>query len=140
MRKKKLRMVSSLDYLKNRRELVPLEPIQALWLKKRSKTKKQFCVSCHVDKRIYSLIFTDIPQLPNFGGKLNQSSSELLISYLTAPYLRIPLVLNFFATSEHIHALSQTKLQEVLDAIMFEPGAWHPPKEKKAPASITICR
>jgi hypothetical protein len=53
-------------------------------------------------------------------------------------YLRIPLVLNFFACSEHIHSLSQLKLQNVLDAIMFEPGAWHPPKEKKIPANILI--
>lgn len=59
--------------------------------------------------------------------------------YLTTrTYLRIPLVLNFFACSEHIHALSQITLQNVLDAIMFEPGAWHPPKEKKIPASILI--
>ena len=121
--------------------------------------------------------------MPTFNGKLSQSASELLISYLTAPYpslyflfsppsctpspsllspfpslppiffcfffvlvfvltvttyLRIPLVLNFFACSEHIHALSQVKLQNVLDAIMFEPGAWHPPKDKKIPACILV--
>jgi hypothetical protein len=47
-------------------------------------------------------------------------------------------VLNFFAFSEHIHSLSQLKLHNVLDAIMFEPAAWHTPKEKKIPANILI--
>jgi len=48
--------------------------------------------------------------LPTWG-KLTQSASELLISYLTAPYLRVPLVLDLFARPEHIHALSVSELQ-----------------------------
>jgi hypothetical protein len=54
--------------------------------------------------------------------------------------LRIPLVINFFATAEHIHALSSPQLQNVVDAVMFEPGAWHPPKDKVMPIDIIMRR
>jgi len=37
-----------------------------------------------------------VKDLPNFGGRLKASLSELLITYLTARYVRIPLVLSFF--------------------------------------------
>jgi hypothetical protein len=30
--------------------------------------------------------------LPTFGGRLSARQAELLLSYLTVPYLRIPLV------------------------------------------------
>ena len=36
-------------------------------------------------------------RLPTFNGKLSKRESELLLSYLTVPYLRIPLVLSFFS-------------------------------------------
>jgi len=39
-----------------------------------------------------------IPELYDFDKHVGQRDSELLLSYLTAPYLRIPLVLSFFAT------------------------------------------
>ena len=35
--------------------------------------------------------------LPDFDGALSQRDSELLLSYLTVPYLRLPLVVSFFA-------------------------------------------
>jgi hypothetical protein len=50
-------------------------------------------------------VFQDVlhvKELPTFGGKLGPQAVELLATYLTAPYLRIPLVLNFFATPEHL--------------------------------------
>lgn len=59
--------------------------------------------------------------------KLSQSNVELLVSYLTAPYLRIPLVLHFFASPENINALGLPILQDVLDGVLFEPGLWQPP-------------
>jgi len=52
-----------------------------------------------------------IRTLPSFGGRLSQSAVELLVSYLTAPYIRIPLILNFFATPEHINALGVKEIQ-----------------------------
>lgn len=38
-----------------------------------------------------------IRHLPDFEGRLGAQSVELLLSYLTAQYLRIPLVMRFFA-------------------------------------------
>ena len=48
--------------------------------------------------------------------------SELLISYLTVPYLRIPLVLSLFATEDRLHSLRSPELQALLDSVLFEPG------------------
>lgn len=49
------------------------------------------------------------PSLPDFGDKfgqvLNQRDSELLLSYLTVPYMRLPLLLSFFSTDDRIHKL-----------------------------------
>lgn len=42
-----------------------------------------------------------------FPGKLGPQAVELLATYLTAPYLRIPLILNFFATPEHLQVLKK---------------------------------
>lgn len=51
--------------------------------------------------------------LPSFddehGPVLGQRDSELLISYLTVPYLRIPLVLSFFASHDRVHKLASAK-------------------------------
>ena len=41
-------------------------------------------------------------ELPKFGGRLGARDSELLLSYLTVPYLRIPLVVSFFATDDRV--------------------------------------
>ena len=68
-------------------------------------------------------------ELPDFGQldvassrALGQHDSELLLSYLTVPYLRIPLVVSFFASDDRIHSLQVAKLQKLLDATLFEPG------------------
>ena len=53
---------------------------------------------------------------------LGQRDSELLLSFLTVPYLRLPLVLNFFATDDRVHKLSLPKLRDILDSVVFEPG------------------
>ena len=55
-------------------------------------------------------------------AQLGQRDSELLISFLTVPYLRLPLVLNFFATDDRVHKLALPKLRDILDSVMFEPG------------------
>ena len=64
--------------------------------------------------------------LPDFGGAFGQRDSELLLSYLTVPYIRIPLVLNFFATDDRVHALRVGSLQEILDSVLFEPAKFVP--------------
>ena len=50
--------------------------------------------------------------LPHFNKKLSLRDSELLISYLTVPYLRIPLLMRFFASPERLSSLSDPLLQE----------------------------
>jgi len=74
--------------------------------------------------------------LPNFNKKLSARDSELLISYLTVPYLRIPLLLRFFSTPERIGALADPFLQEVLDAAMFEPSLWQHKLKKMCPPEV----
>ena len=53
---------------------------------------------------------------------LGQRDSELLLSFLTVPYLRLPLVLNFFATEDRVHKLALPKMRDILDSVLFEPG------------------
>jgi len=65
-----------------------------------------------------------IQKMPDFGGRLKARDSELLLQYLTVPYLRIPLVLQFFSDPVRIAALHSIQLQGVLDGCLFEPGAW----------------
>lgn len=65
-----------------------------------------------------------IRDLPDFDGTLGAKDCELMLQYLTAPYLRIPLLLNFFASETRLKTLRNRDLQEVLDAALFEPGAW----------------
>ena len=60
--------------------------------------------------------------LPTFDDSLTASDSELLLSFLPEPYLRIPLVLSFFATEDRIHSLKQPQLRGILDAVLWEPG------------------
>ena len=54
---------------------------------------------------------------------MNQRDSELLLTYLTAPYIRIPLVLNFFTKPGRIR-VGILEIQAVIDACLFEPGLW----------------
>ena len=39
-------------------------------------------------------------------------------------YLRVPLVLSFFATEDRIHKLQSAKLRGILDSVLFEPGRY----------------
>lgn len=82
-----------------------------------------------------------IPTLPafadddgSFSVALGQRDSEMLLSYLTVPYIRIPLVLSFFATEDRIHALQSRQLQNVLESVLFEPGAFQ--KSADAPKNL----
>ena len=55
--------------------------------------------------------------------------SELLFSFLTVPYVRIPLVLNFFAGRDRVTYLFNEELQKLLRAVLFETGAWVPEQQ-----------
>jgi hypothetical protein len=58
------------------------------------------------------------------GSVLSQRDSELLLSFLTVPYLRLPLVLTFFASDDRVHKLQSSKLKGILDSVLFEPGKY----------------
>eukprot|EP00756_Hemistasia_phaeocysticola_P020667 Hpha_TRINITY_DN15730_c3_g3::TRINITY_DN15730_c3_g3_i3::g.38070::m.38070 len=60
--------------------------------------------------------------IPTFGGALSDSAAEALLSALTVPYLRIPLVLRFFAADDHVAALREPVLRHLLEGVLFEPG------------------
>ena len=65
-------------------------------------------------------------ELPNFGNVLKPSDSGRFLSFLTAPYIRIPLVLDFFANGDptRLTALRSRSLHMIVDAALFEPGRW----------------
>lgn len=67
-------------------------------------------------------------ELPTFGNVLTPSDSERFITFLTAPYIRIPLILDFFANGDpsRLSALKTKSLQLIVDAALFEPGRWKP--------------
>ncbi|AIO00701.1 hypothetical protein LPMP_311130 [Leishmania panamensis] len=65
--------------------------------------------------------------LPTFAGTMNVEESEVLLSCLTAPYVRIPLVLDFFASQDRHTYLFVYEVQEVLRAVLFEPAAYASP-------------
>jgi hypothetical protein len=73
--------------------------------------------------------------LPDFDGTLGARDCELLLQYLSAPYLRIPLILNFFSVELRLKSLRTRSIQEVLDAALFEPGQW---KEEDTLACPTV--
>jgi hypothetical protein len=59
-----------------------------------------------VDRRIDTeddVLF--VPNLPDFGDRLRARDCEVLLQYLTVPYMRIPLVLQFFADPVKMQAL-----------------------------------
>ena len=58
--------------------------------------------------------------LPLFDGKLSSEDSEILLTSLTTPYIRIPLVLRFFATG-NVSRLFNLQLRQLIHAVLFEP-------------------
>lgn len=50
------------------------------------------------------------------------ADSEILLSYLNVPYLRLPLLLQFFAREDRVQYLQSIAAQTLLDAATFEPG------------------
>ena len=65
-----------------------------------------------------------VKNLPDFDETMGASDCELMLQYLTAPYIRVPLLLNFFSNEKRLKSLRLVELQEVVDAALFEPGRW----------------
>ena len=70
-----------------------------------------------------------LQSVPCFGGSLKASESELLLTYLVAPYVRIPLVLNFFSDKQRMTLLQAPQLQAL--------PSWQ--KVRLNPASTDLC-
>eukprot|EP01060_Flectonema_neradi_P029194 TRINITY_DN3976_c6_g1_i2.p1 TRINITY_DN3976_c6_g1~~TRINITY_DN3976_c6_g1_i2.p1 ORF type:complete len:3023 (+),score=543.42 TRINITY_DN3976_c6_g1_i2:1734-10802(+) len=77
-----------------------------------------------------------ITKLPDFDNALKPAEAELLLSVLTTPFLRIPLVLGFFAERERLHCLTEPTVQAVVDAALFEPSAFQYALEQCPPEFI----
>ncbi len=77
-----------------------------------------------------------VKNLPSFGDNLGQADCELFLSYLTVPYLRIPLVLALFSTEDRVHSLKSEDLQVAVDAVIFEPGAYLSSSVKEVPKEV----
>jgi Ca2+-binding EF-hand superfamily protein len=66
------------------------------------------------------VLFLD--KVPEMDSRLTGRDIELLLTFLTEPYLRIPLLLHFFADEGRMYALANDQLQAMVDACIFEPG------------------
>jgi ankyrin repeat protein/thiol-disulfide isomerase/thioredoxin len=64
--------------------------------------------------------------LPDFDGALSQRDAELFLSYLTVPYLRIPLLLDFFSKDYRMYALRSCKLRRCLECALSECARFLP--------------
>mmetsp|Transcript_31924 Transcript_31924/g.48481 ORF Transcript_31924/g.48481 Transcript_31924/m.48481 type:complete len:528 (-) Transcript_31924:4760-6343(-) len=67
-------------------------------------------------------------ELPTFGNVLKPADAERFLSFMTVPYIRIPLIMDFFANGDpaRLMALKTKSLQLIVDAALFEPGLWKP--------------
>jgi hypothetical protein len=74
------------------------------------------------------VLHLETKELPTFGNILTPSDAERFIQFLTVPYIRIPLILDFFANGDptRLSALKTKSLQLIVDAALFEPGRWKP--------------
>ena len=76
--------------------------------------------------------------LPSFDDTLRPPDAELLLSALTVPYLRIPLVVSFFATEERVHSLRSASLRRILESVVFEPGRFQKEGEDRVPTEVPV--
>ncbi|KAG6968861.1 hypothetical protein JG688_00005595 [Phytophthora aleatoria] len=65
-----------------------------------------------------------LTDLPAYNGTLSAEESEYLMSYLTVPYTRIPLVVSFFSSRDRVTYLFNPMLQQLFRAVLFEGGDW----------------
>ena len=75
-------------------------------------------------------------QLPSFSGRVSPADAEYLLQLLTVPYLRLPLLLAFFAPQHRVTALAEPSLQAMLDAACFEPGLFQPDTPRPVPTQL----
>ncbi|GLE02886.1 hypothetical protein PINS_up011750 [Pythium insidiosum] len=76
-----------------------------------------------------------LDRLPSFQGTLSSEEAEYLLSYLTVPYARIPLIVTFFASRDRVTYLFNPSLQQLFRTVLFETGDWVSPST--TPVEIT---
>ncbi|RMX67281.1 hypothetical protein DD238_002126 [Peronospora effusa] len=79
-----------------------------------------------------------LTDLPTFNGTLSAEEAEYLMSYLTVPYTRIPLVVSFFSSRDRVTYLFNPMLQQLLRAVLFEGGDWVSDKEAEEITHIPL--
>lgn len=79
-----------------------------------------------------------LTDLPTFNGTLSSEESEYLMSYLTVPYTRIPLVTAFFSSRDRVTYLFNPMLQNLLRAVLFESGDWVSNQPQEAISHIPL--
>jgi hypothetical protein len=80
------------------------------------------------------VLHVESSNLPKFDDTLSNEESEQLMSYLTVPYMRLPLVSGFFASQDRVMYLFNDGLLQLFRAVLFEGGAWvdvHGQEDKK---------
>ena len=103
-------------------EMVRLDKPRALGAGRRTLADaQQFGVRPKFERLNEDDVVHHLGALPNFDGKLADEDSERLMTYLTVPFMNIPLVLGLF-NRENIGALLDTKLQCLLEWVLFETG------------------
>eukprot|EP01065_Artemidia_motanka_P000909 TRINITY_DN1042_c0_g1_i1.p1 TRINITY_DN1042_c0_g1~~TRINITY_DN1042_c0_g1_i1.p1 ORF type:complete len:4224 (+),score=1358.75 TRINITY_DN1042_c0_g1_i1:274-12672(+) len=65
-------------------------------------------------------------KLPTYGDTLSHEEAELMMTVLTTRYMSIPLVLDFFSSMDRHTYLFNQSMQDLLRAVVFEPGPWAP--------------
>ena len=63
-------------------------------------------------------------QTSKLGKHLTVQEAEVLLSYFTVPYMRIPLVVGWLASGDRVTLLFQKYMQGLLKAVLFEQGPW----------------
>ena len=78
-------------------------------------------------------------ELRQIANTLNPVEAEQVMSFLTVPYIRIPLIVGFFATGERTSLLFNVPLQNLLRAVLFEQGPWVDSRDEidKVPLRMT---
>jgi hypothetical protein len=75
--------------------------------------------------------------LPSFDETLRAADAEALLSFMTVPYIRMPLTMAFFTTGDRVNTLFNNTLQSILQSIVLEPGRLLEPKRwTEAPTTV----
>lgn len=68
------------------------------------------------------------PTINNFQDNLTQEDAEKFVSYLTAPYLRVPLVLSFL-NQDRLGCLFNMEIRCMVERVLFEPLSFFDARE-----------